>query len=190
MPKAIDLTGKRFGKLTAISKADSRNKHTYWLCECDCGKRKEIQTTNLTSGATTSCGQCNKKSGFIKQETQKICPICNKTFTTKAINRKYCYECSPSENIINRAAIRDRQRAIKHRLVEYKGGKCEKCGYDKCEGALDFHHRNPEEKDFSLAQIHLSDKITMEMLFREVDKCDLLCANCHREEHYIDAPIV
>jgi hypothetical protein len=42
MPKALDLTGKRFGRLIAISKAESRNGKTYWLCKCDCGVEKEI----------------------------------------------------------------------------------------------------------------------------------------------------
>lgn len=58
MAKSLDLTGKRFGKLVAIKKVASRNKNTYWLCQCDCGNQKEIQTGNLTSGRTTSCG-CN-----------------------------------------------------------------------------------------------------------------------------------
>jgi len=42
MPKALDLTNKRFGKLIARQKAPSKNGKTYWLCECDCGNWKEI----------------------------------------------------------------------------------------------------------------------------------------------------
>ena len=42
MPKALDLTGQRFGKLVALSKAPSRSGKTYWLCQCDCGNQKEI----------------------------------------------------------------------------------------------------------------------------------------------------
>ena len=66
----------------------------------------------------------------------------------------------------------------------HKGGKCQRCGYDKCEGALQFHHRNPEEKEFTLGQINLSKDFSIDELLQEVDKCDLLCANCHSEEHY------
>ena len=40
---------------------------------------------------------------------------------------------------------------LKEKLVEYKGGKCEICGYDKCITALEFHHLNPEEKEFSIS---------------------------------------
>lgn len=56
MPKALDLTGQKFGLLTAISKASSRNGKTYWLCKCECGNEKEIQTGHLVSGAIQSCG--------------------------------------------------------------------------------------------------------------------------------------
>ena len=70
-------------------------------------------------------------------------------------------------------------------LIEYKGGKCEKCGYNKCDAALQFHHKNPEEKDFAISTINLNtETITMSDLYKEVDKCALLCANCHAEEHY------
>ena len=42
MPKVLDIKGQKFGKLTAIEKAQSRGKKTYWLCECECGNKKEI----------------------------------------------------------------------------------------------------------------------------------------------------
>ena len=64
-------------------------------------------------------------------------------------------------------------------MVDYKGGKCEICGYNKCLEALEFHHKDPNEKDFSIANNFKS----MDKMKTEVDKCLLLCANCHREEH-------
>ena len=42
MPKALDLTNQKFGRLTAIKKAPSRSNKTYWLCKCECGNEKEI----------------------------------------------------------------------------------------------------------------------------------------------------
>jgi DNA-binding CsgD family transcriptional regulator len=72
-----------------------------------------------------------------------------------------------------------RQRG-KEKLVKYKGGKCEKCGYDKCIWALDFHHKNPDEKDFTISNYQ---HLKMEILYKEVDKCILVCSNCHREIH-------
>jgi len=61
--------------------------------------------------------------------------------------------------------------------IEYKGGKCVACGYSKCSAALDFHHINPEEKE------GLRQDWCFEKNKSELDKCVLLCANCHRELH-------
>lgn len=65
-------------------------------------------------------------------------------------------------------------------LIAYKGGKCEQCGYDKSSRALEFHHVNPAEKDFTVSKI-LTRSIAN--LKEEVDKCILLCSNCHAETH-------
>jgi hypothetical protein len=73
-----------------------------------------------------------------------------------------------------------RQRA-KKKLVEYKGGKCEICGYNKCIDNLTFHHLDPSQKDF---QISGASK-AFETLKKEVDKCQMLCRNCHGEIHSI-----
>ena len=64
-------------------------------------------------------------------------------------------------------------------LVEYKGGKCERCGYNKCIEALEFHHLDPTKKDFNVSAHSYSSKRMKD----EADKCLLLCSNCHREEH-------
>ena len=191
MPQALDLTGKIFGNLKAIKKAPSRSGKTYWECECLlCGSIKEYQTGHLTSGASKSCG-CQRKSNFnpniSETEIEKICPICNDRFKTTARNRLYCYNCSPSQIQNSDADYQgQKKRAIKHQLIVYKGGKCKKCGYNKCEGALQFHHRDPKEKDFTISRINLSKSFSIENLYKEVDKCDLLCANCHSEEHYLN----
>ncbi len=64
---------------------------------------------------------------------------------------------------------------------EYKGGKCVLCGYNRCSGALEFHHRNPKKKDFSLSVRGLTR--SWEKIKDEINKCVLICANCHREVH-------
>lgn len=80
---------------------------------------------------------------------------------------------------------KQRERALKRKLelIEYKGGKCECCGYDKNYAALDFHHIHPEEKEFQVDSRHLANT-NMDKLKEEADKCVLLCANCHREIHH------
>jgi hypothetical protein len=80
----------------------------------------------------------------------------------------------------HKASIKLWRKENRRKLIEYKGGKCEKCGYDKCQQALDFHHLDPNKKKFGLCNTVYS----FEKLKQEADKCILLCANCHREEHY------
>jgi arsenate reductase-like glutaredoxin family protein len=70
---------------------------------------------------------------------------------------------------------------LKEKLVEYKGGKCERCGYDKCITALEFHHLDPDEKEFGVGNFEV---LSFGKCKKEVDKCILVCANCHREIHY------
>lgn len=60
------------------------------------------------------------------------------------------------------------------------GAKCQRCGYDKCSAALEFHHRDPAEKDPSWSR-----GWSLPRLKKELDKCDILCANCHREVHWL-----
>ena len=72
----------------------------------------------------------------------------------------------------------------KYEAVLARGGKCERCGYDKNIAALDFHHINPDEKEFQIDMRHFSNH-SLEKLQAELDKCILLCANCHRIEHHV-----
>ena len=72
--------------------------------------------------------------------------------------------------------------AEKQKMVEYLGGKCVCCGYSKCLAALDFHHKNPEEKNGYGTGALFSHR-TFERNIEELDKCVLLCVRCHREIH-------
>lgn len=76
-------------------------------------------------------------------------------------------------------SIRYRNRN-KRRAVEYLGGKCITCGYSKSLAALDFHHRNENEKEWPPSRLM---SYRWEVVKKEIEKCDLLCANCHRELH-------
>jgi hypothetical protein len=63
-------------------------------------------------------------------------------------------------------------------LINLLGGKCCRCGYNKCMSALEFHHLDPAQKDFSLSSGLNSN---FKKVLEEIKKCILLCANCHRE---------
>ena len=114
---------------------------------------------------------------------EKICPNCNilksksEYYFQSGKHPRQGYWC---KKCINQNAI-DRLRKYKQEALDYKGGKCEICGYNKFNGALEFHHKNKNEKDFEMSKfskrpLSIEGKI-------ELDKCVLLCANCHREEH-------
>jgi hypothetical protein len=77
----------------------------------------------------------------------------------------------------------ERAWSRKLELIKMMGGKCSICGYDKNIAALEFHHRNPEEKKFQLDSRHLSNT-SMKRILEEADKCIILCSNCHKEAHY------
>jgi 5-methylcytosine-specific restriction endonuclease McrA len=73
---------------------------------------------------------------------------------------------------------------MKLRAVKYKGGKCASCGYNKTLSALEFHHKDPKQKDFAISRrMNGATEATFELLKKELDKCNLLCSNCHREAH-------
>ena len=92
----------------------------------------------------------------------------------------------PREKLSNESLRENRTKSVvewrvrtKQKLVDYKGGECCRCGYKKETKALTFHHLNPEEKDFTIG----GKSWSFERLKKEVDKCILLCANCHIETH-------
>ena len=82
----------------------------------------------------------------------------------------------------NVEAVSKRRKTLRAKAIEYKGGKCKKCGYNKCPAALDFHHRDPSTKSFGISSKGMTR--SFEKIKEELDKCDLICANCHREIHY------
>jgi len=124
--------------------------------------------------------------------TNKICKICFKDlpienfYKQKAYNKSNVYDtwdcyCKTCRSIFSS----ENRRILKVKAIEYKGGKCEKCGLIDEPCVYDFHHLNPKEKEFSFGKRNLSfDKIK-----NELDKCILLCANCHRKEHTISTPL-
>src|SRR5579864_7670151 len=76
-------------------------------------------------------------------------------------------------------AVSKRRKKIKILAIEYKGGKCQICGYSRYQGALELHHLNPKDKSFAIGDKGYTR--SWEAIRSELDKCILLCANCHRE---------
>ncbi len=79
------------------------------------------------------------------------------------------------------AAVSKRRKKLRDKAIAYGGGKCAICGYSRSTRALNFHHRDPKKKDFGLSAKGLTR--SWEKIKAELDKCVLLCANCHAEVH-------
>lgn len=90
MPKFIDLTGQKFGRLTVIERVEKperlKSRGTYYLCKCECGKTTIVQRSNLGKGCI-SCG-CIKKENCKKFFTGKA-PVCKKEYGVSSGNRLY-----------------------------------------------------------------------------------------------------
>ncbi len=114
----------------------------------------------------------------------KICPKCNefklaKEFYQARKNKleaagSWCKSCMKQQVV-------ERQRRYKQAALSYKGNKCEKCGFDKYAGALEIHHLDAKTKDFGMSSF--SKHPLTEKGKKELDKCILLCSNCHRMTH-------
>ncbi len=120
------------------------------------------------------CKECGKQVDYWRPDGIRI---------LSDRRRKYCYKCRP-HNTRNKkgrseAVVRCQNRK-KQRAVEYLGGKCQRCGYNRCLAAMCFHHVG--EKNFTPSYIIHSR--SWEQAKQELDKCMLLCANCHMEEHH------
>ena len=123
-----------------------------------------------------------------KNKEKKVCPKCKEEKSlkdfykrSKGSNREsevggYCKCCSNKYHS-------NRVKEVKIRMVEYKSGECERCELkleDTHYSVFDFHHTDPKEKDPNFDKIKYQK---WEVIKNEIDKCKLLCSNCHRETH-------
>lgn len=112
----------------------------------------------------------------------KKCPHCKKEKCVSNFYKRrdrngytpYCKICTNTQS-------RNGNRKLKIKCVEYKGEKCVRCGFDEFISALEFHHIDPSKKDYNISRKQGS--ILTEKIKKELDRCMLLCSNCHRGTH-------
>ena len=144
---------------------EATNKRNFGKCE----NEELIQKIKARYEILQSCRKVSKELGVSKDMVLKFANI---------IKRNKLSDEDIKKNRI-KGVVSWRKRT-KQKFVEYLGGKCCRCGYGKCIESLQFHHKNPDEKDFTIS----GKSWSFEKLKKEVDKCILLCANCHIEIHY------
>lgn len=134
----------------------------------DCSPFGRHNTINFCENPTPDkgrvCPRCNQRKEIAKFYTRR----------QKAGSSPYCKQCT------NEQAM-ERQWTFKQQCVDYKGGKCEICDYSRCIEALEFHHLDAIGKDFSISAKKMNK--FDDSIKAELDKCQLCCANCHREIH-------
>lgn len=113
----------------------------------------------------------------------------DKGYITKRRNSRRTFCCKTCGNLKNvrsrntecsKCRGKKRRDANREKAFIYKGGKCVICGYNKYHGAMDFHHLDSDEKEFVIST---SWQCSWDKLRPELDKCVLLCKNCHAEVH-------
>lgn len=103
MGKLIDLTGQRFGKLTAIEKVDGPGTGAWWLCKCDCGRETAARATHLKSGNIRSCG-CLQRQHLIDMVGKKFgrLTVLSRAQNTKDGFPQWCCICECGNEVIVR----------------------------------------------------------------------------------------
>jgi glutaredoxin len=147
-------------------------------------KRRNLCNRKYCLNCSPFCSHNTKQIHKVETIENKTCPHCkqDKTldeFYLRKRGKKKSLEPSPYCKSCTNKMTADKGRNIKKKAVELKGGKCENCGYDRYIGALEFHHLDPTKKELTISKT----RISFENLLKELEKCLLLCSNCHREEH-------
>jgi hypothetical protein len=94
--------------------------------------------------------------------------------------RKWLYQRDRKKNVM---AVRARKRELGKWFFDYKKNlKCEMCG-ENHPATIDFHHKNGEEKDNGVSYF-VYNGYSVKRVIEEIEKCQILCANCHRKVHF------
>jgi hypothetical protein len=150
----------------AVATRRSKGSARHWLA------RYGLRTNGGRGGARSRAGAHEAREAGLPMATLS-CPHHGESSHVRE-PRGY-YRC----RLCRQEAVVRRRRKVKASLVREAGGCCRMCGYDRCVAALEFHHLDPEDKKFGVAQGGMAHSI--EHLRAEVRKCILLCSNCHAE---------
>lgn len=154
---SVGLT-KMFGEVAHKAKNTSFN--FYFL------KQYREKKLGLKEDSVKMCSTCNRELPVIDFYSNGYQPSGKKKYKSK------CKNCQAVENS-------SRKEDIILKVVEFYS--CNICGYNKCKQALEFHHIDPKGKEYKISELSTHKEDT---IIKELEKCILVCANCHREIHY------
>jgi hypothetical protein len=158
----------------------SRNGTTYRKCKT-CDTKKTLsefdKNKHLPLGHGYTCKSCRSSKGKEKWRTDDSFREHSKKYL-----QEYRVENKERINELNRKNSKKCKKRNYEFISEIKKGGCSECGYDKHPSALQFHHVDPSTKSDTVG--FLTHKpASLDRLKEEIDKCILLCANCHAEHH-------
>ena len=167
--RVVDIKRNRYDRWLVLKFDSIKNRQAYWKCLCDCGTKRVVRGTNLTTGVSKSCGCLQRE--LAAERIRRRPHLKGKDHP--------CWKGGcPNDN--------------EHRydkwitFLKEKGyDKCSECGYDKCFKAIDFHHIDPKLKTYKISKLlrYVFNEKNKKLLLDEISKCIVLCANCHRELH-------
>lgn len=144
---------------------------------------KQLQDKRTITKLKEICNANNIDYSHLKGENTRICNICKKEKALEEyyiINGRIMYWCKECQKQKEKNKYQNKVSQI----IEYKKIlSCKKCGETRFY-LLDFHHRDPKEKDYTISN---HSRASLETIKNEIKKCDVLCSNCHREWHYLSS---
>ncbi len=126
------------------------------------------------------CKECQQNAASERLKLRRERGVCTRCSENAAPGYTCCLVHVRAESSRTKAAA----RRLKEKAVEYKGKKCADCGLETDVLAVyDFHHEDPKKKDFSFRDVGTQMELSPELKV-ELDKCVLLCSNCHKTRHW------
>jgi len=150
-------------------------------------KKRELEVIDLYTQQNKTCSQISKILSIQRRSVYRIlnrlsiplkehitteCAICQKHLANNSKGRTRCATCDTNV----------RRYRIRKKAVDYKGCKCNRCNWTGDISGFDFHHSDPKEKEFEISAKIIAS-MSWDKVIIELDKCELLCALCHRLEH-------
>ena len=143
------------------------------------------------------CNTCGQKlilgKNWTKASSQYYEYICLDCLKKRAKNWR-ANNLPHVRSIVQKSYYKNKEQRIEKQHQDYEKNKkilqqlksngCAICGYNKCDASLDFHHTNPKDKKFQISSSALDLKT--ERVVNELNKCILLCRNCHGEIHFLE----
>lgn len=144
------------------------------FCSRSCASKRIF--SEETKNKLSIAGKRIAVSKGLRLQEIRLCEKCGKKLN-RTNTKGSCRFCLAKYKTNTQTTYEYRKRR-KRRFIEYKGGKCQICGYNRCDRAMDFHHLDPSKKSFEISITH---NYGIKKIFAELEKCILVCCRCHRE---------